>query len=230
MKFVRYQSRFEAGVLLTKYIKEKNKDLNDLILENRDKFFCFAIPNGGVPVTEGFCSKFNMNYEILIVRKIKIPYNPEAGFGAIAPNGSLILNKPLVEQLGLKQDEIMKIAKLRLNEIQSRIMKFRGSREIEKISKKDAILVDDGIASGYTILTAIKSLRKYHPEKIIVAVPTGHDQSINLISKEADEVYCLNIRSGLSFAVADAYKTWYDVDDEEVMDYLKKAWNNPSSS
>ena len=94
------------------------------------------------------------------------------------------------------------------------------------LSKKDAIIVDDGIASGYTILAAIKSVRKNNPNKIIVAVPTGHDQAINLVSKEADEVYCLNIRSGLSFAVADAYKNWYDVDDDEVKDYLKKAWSN----
>lgn len=189
-----------------------------------------AIPSGGVPVGYCLARELKAFLDIIVVRKVPIPGNPEAGFGAIAPDGSLILNKPLVEQLGLKQDEIMKIAKVRLNEIRSRIIKFRGSREIEKISKKDAILVDDGIASGYTILAAIKSLRKHHPEKIIVATPTGHDQSINLVSKEADEVYCLNIRSGLSFAVADAYKMWYDVDDEEVRDYLKKAWNNPYSS
>jgi predicted phosphoribosyltransferase len=211
-----FKDRCEAGKMLTKILTRPE---NPIIL---------AIPSGGVPV--GYClsREFRACLDIIVVRKVPIPGNPEAGFGAIAPDGSLILNKPLVEQLGLKQNEIMNVSKMRLNEIQSRIVKFRGNREVEKISKKDAILVDDGIASGYTILAAIKSLRKNHPNKIIVAVPTGHDQAINLVSKEADEVYCLNIRSGLSFAVADAYKAWYDVDDEEVMYYLKKAWYNPN--
>ncbi|WP_455369165.1 phosphoribosyltransferase [[Eubacterium] cellulosolvens] len=210
-----FKDRCEAGKMLTKILTKPN---NPIIM---------AIPSGGVPV--GYClsREFRASLDIIVVRKVPIPGNPEAGFGAIAPDGSLILNKPLVKQLGLKQDEIMEIAKLRLKEIRLRIVKFRGDREVEKVSKKDAILVDDGIASGYTILAAIKSLRKLHPKKIIVAVPTGHDQAINLVSKEADEVYCLNIRSGLTFAVADAYKAWYDVDDEEVRDYLKKAWSNP---
>ena len=213
-----FKDRCEAGKMLTKILTIPN---NPIVL---------AIPSGGVPV--GYCLSrvLKASLDVIIVRKVPIPGNPEAGFGAIAPDGSLILNKSLVEQLGLKQDEIMNIAKLRLNEIRSRIVKFRGNREVEDISKKDAIIVDDGIASGYTILAAIKSVRKNNPKKIIVAVPTGHDQAINLVSKEADEVYCLNIRSGLSFAVADAYTDWYDVDDDEVKDYLKKAWFNTNSN
>lgn len=213
-----FKDRCDAGKMLTKILTRPN---NPIVL---------AIPSGGVPV--GYClsREFKTSLDIIVVRKVPIPGNPEAGFGAIAPDGFLILNEPLVKELGLKQDEIMEIAKLRLNEIRSRIIKFRGSREVEKISKKDVILVDDGIASGYTILVAIKSLRKYHPNKIIVAVPTGHDQALHRVSNEADEVYCLNIRSGFAFAVADAYKAWYDVDDEEVKDYLRKAWSNPNKN
>lgn len=217
-----FKDRCEAGKMLTKIMTRPS---NPIVL---------AIPSGGVPV--GYClsREFKTTLDIIVVRKVPIPGNPEAGFGAIAPDGYLILNEPLVKELGLKQDQISAISKSRLNEIQSRILKFRGDREVEKIIKKDVILVDDGIASGYTMLVAIKSLRKKNPNKIIVAVPTGNDQALNMVSKEADEVYCLNLRSSLMFAVADAYTDWYDLEDDEVKDYLKKAWgnlnNNPSSS
>jgi putative phosphoribosyl transferase len=209
-----FKDRCEAGKMLTKIMTRPN---NPIVL---------AIPSGGVPV--GYClsREFNTALDIIVVRKVPIPGNPEAGFGAIAPDGSLILNEQLVKELGLKQDQMTTISKSRLDEIRSRIVKFRGARESEKIIEKDVILVDDGIASGYTMLAAIKSIRKKNPNKIIVAVPTGNDQALNMLSKEADEVYCLNLRSSLMFAVADAYMDWYNLEDDEVKNYLQKAWGN----
>nr|NIM44243.1 phosphoribosyltransferase [Nitrososphaeria archaeon] len=88
---------------------------------------------------------------------------------------------------------------------------------------KIVLLVDDGLASGFTMLAAARSVRKREPEKIVIAVPTASLGAINLLKTEVDEIVCLNIRTGPVFAVADAYKDWYDLSDEEVIEVLQKA-------
>ncbi|MFX0141838.1 MAG: hypothetical protein ACFFDN_49835, partial [Candidatus Hodarchaeota archaeon] len=101
MKFIRYETRFKAGEILANFFYDKNKTLGKLAIDESNQFFCLAIPNGGVPVVEGFCSKLNINYDILIVRKIKIPYNTEAGFGSVATDGTILINEPLLYRLNL---------------------------------------------------------------------------------------------------------------------------------
>ena len=83
MSFKRYDSRFEAGEILAELIRKEENPLYNLVKEEPENFFCFAIPNGGIPVAEGFCNRLNIRYDLLIVRKIKIPWNTEAGFGSI---------------------------------------------------------------------------------------------------------------------------------------------------
>ncbi len=85
------------------------------------------------------------------------------------------------------------------------------------------ILTDDGLASGYTMLAAVESIRTFHPERILVAVPTSSATSAERIAREVDECICLNIRSGGRFAVAEAYRNWYDLDDHEVLAELSSA-------
>jgi len=99
--FQKYQSRLKAGEILAESIKDKNKQLYNEILRSNNKYFSYGIPNGGIPVAEGFCSHFNLKYDILIVRKIKIPYNTEAGFGSITTDGTVLINQPLLSQLNL---------------------------------------------------------------------------------------------------------------------------------
>ena len=83
------------------------------------------------------------------------------------------------------------------------------------------IVVDDGLASGYTMLAAVRFIKKERPKKIIVAIPTGLNDTINFLLSEVDELVCLNVRSGYSFAVADAYENWYDLTDQEVMSLVR---------
>ena len=89
------------------------------------------------------------------------------------------------------------------------------------LKDKITIIVDDGLASGFTMLAAARSIKKNNPEKIVVAVPTASLRAIELLAPELDEIVCPNIRSGPVFAVADAYKNWYDLTDEEVTNILK---------
>ena len=209
-----FKDRIHAGELLAKKLwKYKGEDA-----------IVLAIPAGGVPVGYTIAVNLQLPLDVVVVRKLPIPYNPEAGFGALTTDGTIVLNEPVVEELGLKKEEIDIYASKRMHEIKERLRRFRGDRPFPDLKEKIAIIVDDGLASGYTMTAAILSVRKHVPKRIIVAVPTAHLGALEKILPYADEIICLNIRSGFLFAVADAYVNWYDLDDSEVIDYLKKAW------
>jgi len=209
-----FKDRIHAAELLAKKLwKYKGEDA-----------IVLAIPAGGVPVGYRIAVDLQLPLDLIVVRKLPIPYNPEAGFGALTTDGTIVLNEPLVEELGLTKGEIDMYASERMREIKERLRKFRGDRPFPDLKEKIAIIVDDGLASGYTMTAAILSVRKHQPRRIVVAVPTAHLGALEKISPHADEIICLNIRSGFLFAVADAYLKWYDLDDSEVIDYLKNAW------
>jgi len=228
MKLIRYESRFRAGELLAEFIKNRISTIKDHFFDNKSLFFCFAIPNGGVPVTEGFCSKYNLNYDILIVRKIKIPYNTEAGFGAVTTDGTILINKPLLSQLNLSEKQIQDSTNLTKNEIYERLKFYNKESNLEQyyrdsIKNKYIFLLDDGLASGFTMLAAISMIKKYQALKIFVAVPTAPLRTINKIKPEVNKIFCPNIRDVIWFAVADAYMNWYDVPESEVLEIINKS-------
>jgi len=208
-----FRDRFQAGKLLADKLQDYAGKGNVIVL---------AVPAGGVPVGYTVAEELAVPMDVLIVRKIQIPWNTEAGFGAITWDGITVLNEPLVEQLDLKKKEVEEsIQKTRRN-IQERLRKFRGNKPMPQFKNKIVILVDDGLASGFTMLAAARSIKKNAPEKLIVAVPTASLGAIELLVPEVDEIVCLNIRSGSSFAVAEAYENWYDLTDEEVLKILKE--------
>ncbi|MEM3004493.1 MAG: phosphoribosyltransferase family protein [Candidatus Bathyarchaeia archaeon] len=209
-----FMDRCEAGRLLATMIKGRLHE-NSMVL---------AIPSGGVPVGYCLADQLKLPLDIVVVRKIPVPGNPEAGFGAVALDGTMVLNQRLVDDLGLDQGTISRLAASRLREIEARLRRFRGDKRPIDLTQKELVLVDDGLASGFTMLAAIRSIRKQCPRTVVVAVPTAHDEALRLVASEADMVYCLNVRGGFLFAVADAYVDWYDLDDREVQEYLQKAW------
>ena len=205
-----FRDRFQAGKLLAEKLRNYSAQENVLVL---------VIPAGGVPVGHTVAKELSVPMDVVIVRKAQIPWNTEAGFGAVTWNGETVINELLVEQLGLTEEDIEEsISKTKRN-IEERLRKFRGNKPMSPVKDKTIILVDDGLASGFTMLAAVRSLRKRQPRKIIVAVPTASSGAIDLLKSEVDEIVCLNIRSG-SFAVADAYENWYDLTDEEVQKIL----------
>ena len=207
-----FRDRLEAGDRLARRL-EKYKKKECLIL---------AIPSGGIPVGLKISQHLELPFDLVISRKIPIPGNPEAGFGAASFEGSLFLNEPLVRELRLTQEEIRELSIPVLEEIQHRNAIFRGGRSFPDLRGRIVIVVDDGLASGYTMMASLNFVKKRGPSRIVVAVPTAPESSIQLISAQVDELLCLNIRGGFFFAVADAYHEWHDLSEAEVMEFLKQ--------
>jgi putative phosphoribosyl transferase len=179
-----------------------------------------AILRGGVPVAIEVADKLGIGLEITVPRKIAIPYNPEAGYGAVTEDGTTVLNQPLVEQLHLTDDEIQKQVEAVKHEIQRRLTIFRAKLPVSKLEDKVAIIVDDGLASGFTMLAAIRSTRQRKADKIVVAVPVASRKAHDIVNSEADEMECLYVANTYPFAVADYYLNWYDLTDEDVLHYI----------
>jgi predicted phosphoribosyltransferase len=158
--------------------------------------------------------------DIIIVRKIQIPGNTEAGFGALGPDGEVIFNDMLLERLGLSEEEIQRQVNMTKKVLAERDLKFRGGRPFPDLRNRTVILADDGLASGYTMSEAVRFSGRKKAGRIIAAVPTASESSVRLLLPLVDELYCLNIR-GYPFAVAGAYEEWHDVSDEEVISLIR---------
>lgn len=208
-----FEDRSHAGTILAEKLKDY-AGTNAVI---------FAIPAGGVPVAAVLARRLHAPLDVLVVRKIHIPWNREVGFGALSWDGTIMFNEPLLALLELTREEIERCIAAEREEIERRLKLFRGDTPFPNITGKTVIVVDDGIASGFTMLVALASLRSKSPKELVVAVPTASVSALQTIGPEADTIVCLNIRAGRIFAVADAYKKWYDLGNEDVVAILKEA-------
>jgi predicted phosphoribosyltransferase len=162
-----------------------------------------------------------LSLDAAVVSKITLPWNTEAGYGAVAFDGSLLLNEALIVRSGLSQNQIQAgIDKTRIK-VAERVRRLSGGKPMSDLSDKTVIVVDDGLASGYTMRVAVEALTRCKAGRIIVAVPTGHAAAVEEIARQVHTLYCPNIRSGPRFAVADAYENWTDVSESEAETILK---------
>ena len=210
----------------SKYVFHDRRDAGKSLVVKLTKFqsrggIILAIPSGGLPVAAEIAEALTIPLDIIIVRKLQIPFNPEAGFGAMGPDGEVIINEELLSQLSLTEEAVKAQIKKTEEVIRKRDQLFRAGKTFPSCKDRSVIVVDDGLASGYTMLDALKYIRKKLPRRLVAAVPTGTERAIKRIQTETDEVICLNVRSGFSFAVADAYRNWYDLTDEDVLAILK---------
>ena len=213
-----FRDRKEAGTILARKLL-KYKGTDGLVL---------GIPSGGVPVAAELAKALSLPVELVILRKIQIPHNTEAGFGAVAPDYKVLINEDLLSMLNLSQKYVERQIKLTIDTIKKRDDLFRKGLPFPSVKNKIVIIVDDGLASGYTMLSAVEFLRRHEPKKIVVAVPTGSKRTVDFILPNVDELICLNIRNGFTFAVADAYENWYDLTDNDVISILQEFNRNIS--
>ena len=218
----------EPSLRQKKYVFEDRLHAAQMLAEklgewSRGKAIIMAIPSGGVPVGVVLAKKLGLPLELAIVRKVQIPWEPEAGFGAVTWDGLTIFNEPLRAELGLDEEKVEACVVKARKEIQKRIEKFRGKKEFPDLKGKTIIVVDDGLASGYTMIAALLSLKRHMPDKVVVAVPTASKTALDLVSGHADQIICLNIRDEILYAVAGAYQEWHDLSDVEVLRFLQEA-------
>lgn len=209
-----FKDRLHAGKILADMIKNKVSPENAIL---------FAIPSGGVPVGYEIAKALKIPFDLLIVRKIQIPWNTEAGFGSIGPDFEVIIDENLVKKLNLTKEQIEKQIEKTKEVIKKRNDFFRGGKEFPNISNKEVIIVDDGVASGYTMAESLNFVKKKGAKKVILAIPTAPEETIERLLLNTDLLICANIREYYPFAVADAYENWYDLTDTEVIDIIKKA-------
>jgi putative phosphoribosyl transferase len=207
-----FHDRIHAGRVLAEMLSAF--DQNDGIV--------LGIPAGGVPVAAEIAKKLGLPFDVAVVSKITLPWNTEAGYGAVAFDGTHRLNEEMLPHLGLSQKEIQAGIEKTSAKVLRRVVSLRGEKPFPELSRKKVIVVDDGLASGFTMLVAVKTLRKAGAKHIIVAVPTGHSETVEKIATKVEALYCPNIRSGWRFAVADAYEKWSDVPDIEIRKIVKK--------
>lgn len=204
--------RKDAGVKLAKTLdKYKGKDV--LVL---------AIPRGGVEVAYEVAKYLDAEFSLLISRKLPIPYNPEAGFGAIAEDGSTYIVSDA--KRWLSKEEIEKIKKDQIDEIKRRINILRQGNPLPKIKDRTVILIDDGLAMGSTMRAAIELCKNEKAMRIIVAVPVAGKDVKNEIGKLVDEIIVLEMPLFFN-AVAQVYLNWHDVTDNEVLGILNRLKN-----
>lgn len=212
-----FRDRFEAGRLLGEFMASD--------YEAQPKSIVLAIPAGGVPVAIELSKRLRLPFDCLIVRKIQIPGNTEAGFGALASGGQVFLNRELINSLGLSQEQINTQTRKVEQELAARERLFRKNKPQLDLSGLRVIVTDDGLASGFTILAAIDAARRKGAQEVVVAVPTAPLHSIRQVEQKADVVYSLHVQQSGPFAVANAYQHWHDLSREEVVQLLDEYQN-----
>lgn len=180
-----------------------------------------AIPRGGIPVAAAVAYRLQLHWSTMVARKLPIPANPEAGFGAVTADGSVVLNRALLSGLHLTKGQIEDITKDVRAEVVRRTEAYSRARPPIDVSGRRVIVIDDGLASGYTMLAAIKSIRNQHPASVTVAAPIASRSAAALIEEAADECVFDTVSPAVPFAVANFYVVWHDLTDEDILPILE---------
>lgn len=198
------KDRYQAACLLTEQIRKYSGE-NAVVM---------AIPRGGLPIGYHIAKELHFPLGILLSKKIGHPLHPEVAIGAVSMEGEVVDKWYSGDRAYVKRE----IKRIREN-LKKQYLKFMGNREQPDLKGKTVIIVDDGIATGYTILGCVDIIRKFEPEKIVVATPVAPPDTILKIRKKADEVICLYIPENFS-AVGQFYEDFSEVTDEDVIRYL----------
>ena len=207
-----FENRYDAGRQLAAGLSEyKGKSA-----------FVLAIPNGGVLVALEVALTLEAELNFVISRKIPLPLSPEGGFGAVTDDGTTILSEEAVKRASLTPHQInYQVSQVRTN-IRQRSLLYRKTQPPPAIGGKTVIIVDDGLASGYTMMAAVESIRNGRPGSVTVAVPVASAGALAKVEKIADKVITCTAGFTPEFYVSDFYRYWHEPGDDEVIQCLKE--------
>jgi putative phosphoribosyl transferase len=208
-----FQDRLEAGRVLGGLL-ERYRDREDAIV--------LALPRGGVPVGGVVASHLRIPLDVFLVRKLGVPGQEELAFGAIASGGIRVLNRELIDEVMLSATAIENISASEAEELERRELAYRAGLPPLKLRGRTAILVDDGLATGSTMMAAVRAARQLEAGRAVVAIPVAAHQAVHLLEQEADEVVCA--ATPVPFrAVGVWYEEFGQTTDEEVRRVLEDA-------
>lgn len=209
----RFSDRRDAGRQLARKLSK---------YAGRPDIIVLALPRGGVPVAYEVAQTIQAPLDVLIVRKLGVPGEEELALGAIASGGIRILNQEIIDALAVSQTVIDRVTEREKVELERRERQYRGERPVFEVRDRSVILVDDGLATGASMLAAVRATRIRHPAKVVVAVPVASYQAIFILRQEADEVYCVRIPDDFE-GVGRWYEDFTQTTDEEVDHLLENA-------
>ncbi len=204
-----FQNRREAGLLLARAMHDLNR-LDPVVL---------GLPRGGVPVAALVAEELHAPLDVVVVRKLGVPYHPEYAMGAVGERGIRHIDWRVVSTAGVSAAQLARAIEREQAEVEARALRFRGDRRPVDLSGRAVIIVDDGIATGSTVIAAIRVVRDLGAERVIVGVPAAPADTIAHLSGLADDVVVLETPEPF-YAVGQDYVDFSQVDDNEVVELL----------
>lgn len=212
-----FKNRTEAGEQLAEFLKEKGIEI-DVVM---------AIPRGGVVVAEVIADAFRLPLDVVMVKKLGSPYFPDYAMGAVTPDGEIIRHQNARENMiETDQNTIDKLAAMVMGDINLRLNTFRSCRPAVSVKGKAVLLVDDGIATGFTMKAAVRYLTKQEARQVVVAVPVCAVNAYHNLKEEVENMISLKIPTNF-YAVSQFYQDFSAVEDHEVIEALRRS--NPQS-
>lgn len=211
-RLIRFRDRHDAGRRLAA----------ELLVYRDEAPVVIGLPRGGVPVAEEIAAALDAPLDVLAVRKLGAPHNPEYGIGAIAEGGIRVFDSEALAVLGINGGVLDSIVSREAEELRRRVAAYRGERPLVDLRGRTAIVVDDGVATGVTDTAALRAVRRLAPRRLVLAVPVCAPDSAGRLREEADEVVCLN-EPPLLYGVGQWYRDFSQVSDGEVIAALGDA-------
>lgn len=209
---MRFRDRIEAGRLLAARLAH---------LEHGDPVV-LALPRGGVPVGHEIADALRAPLELIMVRKLGVPGQPELALGAVVDgqNPEIVVNPDIAHELRLGEPELWAAARAQLAEIERRRQLYRGDRERIRIEGRTAVVADDGVATGASMRAALRAIRRWRPARLVLAVPVAAADTLATLAQEVDEAVCLHAPQDF-WAVGAYYDDFAQVSDEKVVELLQ---------
>jgi len=208
-----FMNRSEAGrslaVALARYKEEEPAIL--------------ALPRGGVAVAAEVAAALDAPLDLILVRKVGVPFQPELAMGAVVDGGASIIvrNEDVIEHVGIDEDGFKAVCDAEFAEIERRRERYLGNRERAEVAGRTAIVIDDGVATGATTRAALRATRMRNPKRLVLAVPVAPSDSLSELRREADDIVCLEDHPMFG-AIGFYYRDFRQVSDEEVIEILQR--------
>jgi putative phosphoribosyl transferase len=209
--YIRFRDRRDAGRMLANELANFG-DKNALVL---------GVPRGGVVIAIEVALAIRADFDIVLAHKLGTPGHPELAMGSVSENGKVFLNQDVVGSMGINQGSIEAERRRQLEELKRRASIFRHVYSHIPISGRNVIVTDDGVATGATTMAAIWAARSENPAKLVAAIPVGPEDTIKRLAEQVDELICLSTPPYFS-AVGQFYQNFEPVEDEDVLEILKK--------